>query len=497
MKMSFANKIKEKILNYSNSYVFYKNNYYTLKNNIEEYENLLDEKEKELKKEKFFLDKINSIQNENKILQENFQNESKIIQENINGITNNLHEKTNIINENIKKINDKSNVINEEISSLKNLSKINTNILKQTINDSDTNQQYNNKILQNKITKFNSDIIKTTKSTKISQESIIEQININSQKIISDIDLVKEESIEIKSNVKTVKDKYTNVKTVKDKCNDINTNVKTVKDKCNDINTNVEIIGDINNSINILRTGFNTLKVGMDNYYDELLINKEISYALIFRDTISNSQWLNKKNFSLINGAANYSFMYLLFRILDEIHPQSILELGLGQTTKMTTQYIKFYDDVYLRVIENSQNWIDSFLENNKVPNNIIITQVDLENFKINSKDNLKYKNLEKIVENQKYDFIIIDGPQGWLPTSPISLQEYPRSNIWDLVENNLAEDFIILLDDYDRIGEQNTFKILKKELNKHEKEYNTFIMGGLKKQAVIFTKKFDFIKWF
>ena len=87
MKMSFANKIKEKILNYSNSYVFYKNNYYTLKNNIEEYENLLDEKEKELKKEKFFLDKINSIQNENKILQENFQNESKIIQENINGIT--------------------------------------------------------------------------------------------------------------------------------------------------------------------------------------------------------------------------------------------------------------------------------------------------------------------------------------------------------------------------------------------------------------------------
>ena len=235
----------------------------------------------------------------------------------------------------------------------------------------------------------------------------------------------------------------------------------------------------------------------MNNYYDELLINKEISYALIFKDTISNSQWLNKKNFSLINGAANYSFMYLLFRILDETHPQSILELGLGQTTKMTTQYMKFYDDVYLRVIENSQNWIDSFLENNKVPNNIIITQVDLENFKINNKDNLKYKNLEKIVKNQKYDFIIIDGPQGWLPTSPVSLQEYPRSNIWDLVENNLAEDFIILLDDYNRIGEQNTFKILKKELNKHEKEYNTFIMGGLKKQAVIFTKKFDFIKWF
>ena len=163
----------------------------------------------------------------------------------------------------------------------------------------------------------------------------------------------------------------------------------------------------------------------------------------------------------------------------------------------MTTQYVKYYDETNLRIIENSQNWINSFLSGYVLPDNVIVNQVNLESFKLNNKENLKYLNLDQIVKNQEFDLIIIDGPQGWLPTSPVSLQEYPRSNIWDLVENNLAKEFIIILDDYDRQGDQNTFKILEKELKKHNIEYKVFVMGGLKKQLAIFTKKFDFIKWF
>ena len=131
------------------------------------------------------------------------------------------------------------------------------------------------------------------------------------------------------------------------------------------------------------------------------------------------------------------------------------------------------------------------------LPTNVVISHCNLERFKYDDKDNLKYKDLNDTIKNQQFDLIIIDGPQGWLPTSPVTLQEFPRSNIWDLVETNLKEDFVIIIDDYDRMGEQNTVKILKERLHECEIEYDFFVIGGLKKQAVLFSRKFKFIKWF
>lgn len=66
------------------------------------------------------------------------------------------------------------------------------------------------------------------------------------------------------------------------------------------------------------------------NHKEELLRIKEINYAQIFNDTLKESIWLTKKNFSLNRSASNYSFMYTLYRILDEVQPKNILEIGTG-----------------------------------------------------------------------------------------------------------------------------------------------------------------------
>ena len=216
---------------------------------------------------------------------------------------------------------------------------------------------------------------------------------------------------------------------------------------------------------------------------------KEIQYSEIFRDTIVESNWLLDKSFSLNNSAANYSFFYILYRILNEVKPLNILELGLGQTTKMTAQYVSYYNDSKLQVIENNPEWINKFSNRIALSDNIKINQVDLIKVLINSNECLKYKNFDGLLGDTLFDLIIVDGPLGYG-------QLYPRTNVLDIVEY-IADDFVIIIDDYDRIGEQNTAKKLFEILNEKKIEFGNFIFRGLKHQLVIYSPKNIFVSWF
>ena len=58
---------------------------------------------------------------------------------------------------------------------------------------------------------------------------------------------------------------------------------------------------------------------------------------------------------------------------------------------------------------------------------------------------------------NKKFNLVLIDGPLG----SP----HYSRPEILDIVDN-LDKSFVILLDDMNRIGEQETWQLLKQKLH-------------------------------
>ena len=258
----------------------------------------------------------------------------------------------------------------------------------------------------------------------------------------------------------------------------------------------------IKNSVNSNKSLINSLKNDLKN---ERLRNLENNYAFVFHDTIKESKWLKSKNFSLINAASNYSFIYILYRILDEMKPVNILEMGLGQTTKLTTQYADYFKFSNLTTIEGDQVWIDNFSKNIEVPDNANIVQCDVERVVIDESleipnktiESNRYKNLDKILKDEKFDLIIIDGPQGFIDYPPIKSSTYSRTNIWNLIPNNLADEFIIIIDDYDRIGEQNTIKHVEELLNKENIKFDKCITKGLKTQCIILTEKYKFVKWF
>ncbi len=63
--------------------------------------------------------------------------------------------------------------------------------------------------------------------------------------------------------------------------------------------------------------------------------SEEAVWAEIFNNTISNSTWLNDKTFSPGRWAVGYPAIYAIYRILNEVQPRMILELGLGQSTRI------------------------------------------------------------------------------------------------------------------------------------------------------------------
>ena len=91
---------------------------------------------------------------------------------------------------------------------------------------------------------------------------------------------------------------------------------------------------------------------------------REAVWAQVFHDTVTESTWFTRQALSPGRWAAGYPFLYVLYRILDEARPTFILELGLGQSTKLTAQYAASNPASQHIVVEHDPEWIAAFEAN-------------------------------------------------------------------------------------------------------------------------------------
>ena len=205
--------------------------------------------------------------------------------------------------------------------------------------------------------------------------------------------------------------------------------------------------------------------------------NTELLYANIFRDSIQDSEWVKIRSFSPFQAAANYSLLYKLFKIYDVLQPKSVLEFGLGQTTRLTAQYAASNQKCKVMAIDSSKEWIDIYNSQLVSTPNLTITHLpvgDLRLGKVTSKD-AEYSGLDKIVGKTKFNLVIVDGPIG-------HLKKYSRTNVVHLIDN-LAKDWVVIFDDAERNGEKNTIELFKNELINRKREYVNFEFSALKSQ--------------
>ncbi|MCL2326903.1 MAG: hypothetical protein FWC39_00160 [Bacteroidetes bacterium] len=206
--------------------------------------------------------------------------------------------------------------------------------------------------------------------------------------------------------------------------------------------------------------------------------------ADIFLNSIANCEWVSDKKFYPGRWAVDFSFLYTLFRILDEIKPQKILEFGLGQSSKLVQQFGNFHKENYVITCEHDAAWIDFFKKGFSQKANI--KQLELETINYKGFKTLTYKNIKQEFENQKFNLILIDAPFG--------SEHYSRSQILELIPNILEQSFCILLDDYNRIGEQETAQEMQRILTENNIKYFHAIYHGDKKHFLLCSEDLKFL---
>ena len=246
-----------------------------------------------------------------------------------------------------------------------------------------------------------------------------------------------------------------------------------VSDGLNDGNIkNIEQLADIRNT---------SLVMGRDI--------SEAVWAEIYNSTITKSRWLKDKAFSPGRWAVGYPYLYVIYRILNEVQPQNILELGLGQSTKMIGQYTSYYKGVHHQVVEHDPEWIDFFKKNYSLSERTKLIQLNREFVSYKEAEKVRvFKDFSQTFKGQKFDFISIDAPLGG------DMKEYARIDVLQMIPACLAEDFIIMIDDCERSGEKRTVMEMERVLQENQILYRKGKYSGKKDCIVIASNVLKFV---
>jgi len=215
----------------------------------------------------------------------------------------------------------------------------------------------------------------------------------------------------------------------------------------------------------------------------------EILWGEIYNNTISNSAWLHDKSSSPGRWAVGYPFLYIMYRVLNDTKPKRILELGLGESTRVIAQYAASHNGVKHKVVEQNLHWINYFKKSFSLNETTELLYLPaIETSYLDDERNLVYQDFLKSVGNEKYDLIVIDGP------GVTEAKLYARIDILDLIPQNISDSFCIILDDMHLEKCYRSYLLL---LNKLEETGIDYVKGryhGAKKVAIISSLDQEFL---
>ena len=236
---------------------------------------------------------------------------------------------------------------------------------------------------------------------------------------------------------------------------------------------------------NFFKLMFNVDKL-LATQNEVLLISKENEWANIYHDSIRGKDSIEKLPLNIGRWAGNYSFFYVLNRILSDYKPNRILELGLGESSKFISTYI----DNYLLeskhwILEHDIEWINAFNNKFSLSKRSEILKCSLITKEIKGHQTYFYDDFEDKIFD-KFDLYIIDGPFG--------SERFSRYNIISIVERfTVKDEFIIIMDDTNRKGENDTKNDIISLLKDKKIVFYIGEYRGFKNVTLISTGKYKF----
>jgi hypothetical protein len=202
------------------------------------------------------------------------------------------------------------------------------------------------------------------------------------------------------------------------------------------------------------------------------MANEQI-FQQLFAQQCAN--WNIRNDFYPVGGAAGYSLMYLLFRLLTEHRIDSIVEFGSGQTTILidrlraeSAQHVAYEDDAaWHAVTAGKLSRCDYRLR-------------PLERRTIEGVPCLTYGGIEP----RGFDLLLVDGPKG--------VERFSRFGCVDMIRAGTRSDFVVIFDDSDRPGEIETLGFVERLLAEKKVAYRRRDFGGRTQHAVLVAGRFE-----
>lgn len=192
-----------------------------------------------------------------------------------------------------------------------------------------------------------------------------------------------------------------------------------------------------------------------------------------------------ENDFYPVAGAANYSLLYLLIRAMTDLPVRSVVELGVGESSRLLSRLRS--NGTSVTTIEHNDSWAERAKD--RVQHEIIKTKLVpklVQGILINGYDFSPIKGTTPI------DLLIVDGP-------PASTQEaqFARLGAVDLVASLNPKDFVVILDDTHRAGEMVLVDKFAAALRKRGCAFNMGQVITSKRQTIFAGRAFESAAYF
>ena len=214
----------------------------------------------------------------------------------------------------------------------------------------------------------------------------------------------------------------------------------------------------------------------------ELLRNDLVSVDLLNTATQS-CQWLRGPLFP-VGEAADHKMLYVLVRALCEHHISCSVEMGVGQTTGVLDAYAAATGASVLS-LEHDTEWAERFKDRCVAPSHLLSVG-PLSSFNGAFVRQYEWYSAERHLEklSEKVELFVVDGPPG--------VSRYSRVGIVERFLTLAADNFLLLWDDVDRLGDFESFALLYRTLRNQGRGCHVHFYRGVKSLGVLFTEGFD-----
>jgi len=197
-------------------------------------------------------------------------------------------------------------------------------------------------------------------------------------------------------------------------------------------------------------------------------------------------------NFYMDGAAANPSLQALLYKCLTFVEPQSILELGSGQTTRLIATHCHDHLNCYALTLESSSFWYEAVLP--KITRDgrhhdyrlrpLVETQVFIPDH--GSVPTSWFSDSDDLIR-KTFNLILVDGPDtdAW----------YSRCGILTHLPAILAKQFVIIFDDAERAGERMTIRACDQLPHAAGLNYRMFEIHGVNSQTVFCSRDLSYLE--